>query len=97
MFNAYFYSKSIRNAEEKEISDKKHLKSISAQVKFRDKLVTNNKKRTEKRILEMSNEPVPINRHEVSTKLPVFKGESFIRHRPKDKSERIKEAEVKNI
>ena len=96
MFNAFFHDQSSKKAQDVEQNKVKHLKSISAQIRFRDQLVTNNKKRVKQRVMDMSLDPVPINRHEISTKLPEFKGESFIRHRPKDAKQRIKDIEVSN-
>ena len=97
MFNVYFHDIASQKAKTEELKQEKHLKSISAQIKFRDKLVRNNRKRIEKRVLEMSQDPIPINRHEISTKLPNFKGESFIRSRPKDAKQRIQESEITNL
>ena len=96
MFNVFFHDQISKRVQEVEQSKIKHEKSISAQIKFRDQLVTNNKKRVRQRVMEMSLDPVPMNRHEISTKLPEFKGESFIRHRPKDAKQRIRDAEVSN-
>lgn len=96
MFSVYYHDQVSQKAKEDEMARIKQLKSVSAQVKVRDKLAWNNKKRVEKRVLEMSVDPIPINRHEISTKFPAFKGESFIRSRPKDTKERIKDAETEN-
>ncbi|OMJ77685.1 hypothetical protein SteCoe_22681 [Stentor coeruleus] len=96
MFSAYYHDQISQKAKEDEIAKMKHLKSLSAHIKIRDKLAVSNKKRVEKRVMEMSADPVPINRHEISTKFPDFKGESFIRSKPKDTKERIKDAEIEN-
>ncbi|OMJ93749.1 hypothetical protein SteCoe_3189 [Stentor coeruleus] len=96
MFSVYYHDQMNHKAEEDEKARIKQLKSVSAQIKVRNKLAVNNKKRVEKRVLDMSMDPVPINRHEISIKFPAFKGESFIRSRPKDTKERIKDAETEN-
>lgn len=96
MFNVFFHDKATEKAKNAELVKKKNLKSISAQIRFRDELVSNNKIRVKQRVINMSLDPVAINRHEISMKLPEFKGESFIRYRPKDSKQRVKDAEVKN-
>jgi hypothetical protein len=96
MFNAYFYDQLTERARKAETDNKKHLKSLSAQLQFRDKLAVSNRKRVEKRIIDMSLDPVPINRHEQFMKFPAFKGESFIRSRPRDAKERIRDAELES-
>ena len=96
MFNAYLSDKITNKAQVLDSQQRKHLKSISAQIKLRDRLVKRNKIRTEKRVIEMSSDPVPIHRHEYSVKFPEFKGECFFRHRPKDSKERVKDAEFTN-
>jgi hypothetical protein len=96
MFNAYVYNSITQKNKTEELRQTKHLKSISAQLQFREKLAKNNRKRIEKRVIEMSKNPIPVNLNEVSVAISEFKGESFIRHRPKDKQERLKDAEIKN-
>ena len=93
MFSAFYHDKLEKLQKEKTSKQSKHLKSLSAQVQFREELVESNRKRVEKRIQQMAIEPVPINRHEFSLKLPGFKGESFIRAKPKDSRERVRAAE----
>lgn len=97
MFNVFMHDKQISNAEVQAVEEKKHLKSISAQIKMREKLVKKNRLRTEKRIIEMSQDPVPISRKSYAMNLSTYQGEDFIRHRPKDSQERIKDAIIQNV
>jgi hypothetical protein len=93
MFSLFFHEKLEKVQKDQQLQQKKHLKSLSAQIQFREQLIENNRKRVEKRVQDMASEPIPINRHEFSLKLPEFKGESFIRARPRDSKERVKAAE----
>lgn len=97
MFNVFMYDKQTNKAQTEVQEHKKHLKSISAQTKIREKLAKRNLLKIEKRIIQMSEDPVPISRKIYAVNLPNFKGEEFIRHRPKDTKERVKDAEIQNI
>ena len=94
MFSVFFHEKLEKLHKDQEIQNRKHLKSLSAQIQYRDQLVESNRRRVEKRVQDMASNPVPINRHEFSLKLPDFKGESFIRAKPKDSKERVKAAQM---
>lgn len=96
MFNVFLSDLLANKAEKEAIQQKRHLKTVSAQSKLRERLVRKNRLRVEKRVIEMSADPVPIKRHEYSINFPSFKGECFIRQRPKDAKERIKDAEFSN-
>jgi hypothetical protein len=96
MYNVYLYDRVSDKLKAKEFEQKNYIKTISAQVKIREKLAKKNKITVRDRILQMSEKPVPISRKSYSVNLPEFKGESFIRHRPKDAKERIKDAEFNN-
>lgn len=93
MFSAFYHDKLEKIQKEKASKQDKHLKSLSAQIQFREQLIENNRKRVEKRISDMASDPVPINRHEFRLNLCGFKGESFIRAKPKDSKERVRAAE----
>lgn len=97
MFNVFLYDRLTTKISAEEAYQQKEKKTVSAQNKLREKLAKMNRIRIKKRIQQMSAEPVPISRKEYSIELPNFKGDRFIRHRPKDDKERIKDAEVSNL
>jgi hypothetical protein len=96
MFNLFLHEKQSSQAASAALSHQQYLKSISAQLKLRNKLALSNRFRVQNRILQMSLSPVPIAHKDYSILIPDLKGERFFRHRPKNSQERVRDAEISN-
>ncbi|CAG9320141.1 unnamed protein product [Blepharisma stoltei] len=95
MYNGYIHDREKQKEEAKLSNLKKVKKSLTAQIKMRAELVKSHQRRTEKRILEMAENPVPIPRIISTARNYTYLGDPAFRFRPKNDEERIKDTLVK--
>jgi hypothetical protein len=91
MFNSYLYTKQQQKAKEKSFNMEKSVRQLEVQSQVRDKLLKKYKIRLAKKVVDLIENPVPINNRDRSPS-PKYFGDSIMRQRPRDTKSRIHDA-----
>lgn len=96
MYSVYLHDREKQKQKHHRENLIKVKKSVTAQIKLRSELVKNHQRRTEKRVIEMAYNPIPIYRTISTARNTDYLGEPMFRLKPKNAHERIRDSLEKN-